>query len=158
MYRVFKNKELDVRNSPLDRFASLAGKLIFCAKGACDTAAPIGSALGLMAGVDQLLEAKGKEPIFLPALAGLILPNSQEENIYTERRQQFKKLNLLDKEFRANIADKNAIQNLESSGIFTAEDIKEMKDSVENVSQGILTRKDELLVKIRSSYKEISSK
>ena len=62
----------------------LAGKLIFCAKGACDTAAPIGSALGLMAGVDQLLEAKGKEPIFLPALAGLLLPRPRKK-IYTQK-------------------------------------------------------------------------
>jgi hypothetical protein len=52
---LIKNKDLDVRNSPLDRLATLASRLIACAKGACDTAAPIGVSIGLMAGIDTIL-------------------------------------------------------------------------------------------------------
>ena len=65
-----------VRNSPLDKLATLAGKLIFCIKGSCDTAAPIGVSLGTMAGHDTMLEHKGKNVIFLPFLADNLLPDS----------------------------------------------------------------------------------
>lgn len=42
MIKVFKSDELDVRNSPLDRFASIAARIILCSKGFCETAAPVG--------------------------------------------------------------------------------------------------------------------
>ena len=91
MYRVFKKKELEVRNSPLDRFATMAGKLIFCAKGACDSAVPIGTAVGLMAGMDQLLEAKGREAIFFPFLAEVLLPNSENQKISDQTKKLFRR-------------------------------------------------------------------
>ncbi|RKP12384.1 hypothetical protein BJ684DRAFT_6803, partial [Piptocephalis cylindrospora] len=69
IYSTLKKNDLEVRNSPLDKFATLASKLIFCAKGACDTIAPIGVSLGLLAGFDTILEHKGKDPIFLPFIA-----------------------------------------------------------------------------------------
>jgi hypothetical protein len=49
-----------------DKFASLAGKLLVCVKGICDTVAPFGLALGLLAGFDSILELKGLDPLFLP--------------------------------------------------------------------------------------------
>lgn len=76
MIKVFKSKDLDIKNSPLDRFASIAAKIIWCSKGFCETAAPIGVVFGGMAGIDELRKAKGLQPIFLPKLADWILPES----------------------------------------------------------------------------------
>lgn len=59
MIKVFKSDELDVRNSPLDRFASLAAIIIWCSKGFCESAAPVGVVFGGMAGIDELRKAKG---------------------------------------------------------------------------------------------------
>ena len=72
IYKVLKSDELDIRNSPFDRFATLSAKLVMCAKGACDTVHPAGSALGLMLGTDEVLKAANREPIFAPFLGGLL--------------------------------------------------------------------------------------
>lgn len=79
MIKVLKSDDLDIKNSPLDRFASIAARIIWCSKGFCETAAPIGVAFGGMAGIDELRKAKGLEPIFLPKLADWIIPPTDTE-------------------------------------------------------------------------------
>jgi hypothetical protein len=43
-----QSSDLDIRNSPLDRFACMLARVTFCAKGVCDSAAPLGLALGFI--------------------------------------------------------------------------------------------------------------
>jgi hypothetical protein len=57
---LFKSGALDVRNSPLDKYASMLVRVLACAKGACDAATPIGLGLGLMLGADQTLKEVGR--------------------------------------------------------------------------------------------------
>lgn len=64
MYRIIKNRDLDIQNSPFDRFATYAAKILWCSKGFCDSVAPIGVTFGAMAGIDELKKLKGFEPIF----------------------------------------------------------------------------------------------
>lgn len=45
---ILKSDKLEVRNSPLDRLATLSARALICFKGACDMALPTGLALGLM--------------------------------------------------------------------------------------------------------------
>jgi hypothetical protein len=74
-----KTNELEIRNSPLDRFGSKLLRILYCAKGYCDNAAPLGLGLGLMIGVDQVLKDGGREAFFGPLLGGglnKILPQS----------------------------------------------------------------------------------
>jgi len=118
MYKSFKNKDLDVKNSPLDKFATLANKLIWCVKGSCDTIAPVGISLGFMAGLDSILEAKGKEAIFLPFLGDILLPNSDADKIYKERRNLFKEVTGIDRKFLELMQDKSTISSLEKKVIF----------------------------------------
>lgn len=66
--KMLKSEELDVRNSPLDRYASIIAKAIFCAKGVCETAQPVGLTLGLMLGFDEVLKAGGREALFAPMI------------------------------------------------------------------------------------------
>jgi len=65
---LLKSDELDIRNSPLDKFASLASKAILCLKGACEAGQPIGLTLGLMLGSDEILKAAGRDALFAPLL------------------------------------------------------------------------------------------
>lgn len=44
----FKSKDLDVKISPLDKYAFIIAKVVFCAKNLCETAQPVGLPLGLM--------------------------------------------------------------------------------------------------------------
>ena len=46
--KLFKDKDLDVRNSPLDRLAVLAAKALVCFKNGCDAAQPVVLTLGLL--------------------------------------------------------------------------------------------------------------
>lgn len=72
MIKVLRSEELDVRNSPLDRLASLGARALFCFKGACDTAQPVGLTLGLMLGTDEVLKSADRAPVFAPFLGGIL--------------------------------------------------------------------------------------
>lgn len=61
---LWKNKKLEVRNSPLDHLASLTFKLAACIKGACVVGAGSATVLGLGFGADKLLEEGGYPPVF----------------------------------------------------------------------------------------------
>ena len=65
---LWKNKKLEVRNSPLDRVASLTVKLGMCVKGVCAGGAGSATVLGLGFGADKLLEEAGYTPFFKKTL------------------------------------------------------------------------------------------
>ena len=82
VYKILKSDKLDVRNSPLDHLARLSARLILCAKGVCDGAQPIGVSMGIMLGIDTVLERADHKPIFGPALGHAlktVLPKSNPE-------------------------------------------------------------------------------
>ena len=60
----WKNKKLEVKNSPLNEVASLTAKLAACIKGACVAGAGSATILGLGFGADKLLEEGGYSPVF----------------------------------------------------------------------------------------------
>lgn len=66
--KLLKNnsKELEVRNSPINNYASLIAKFAYCWKIGCTVA---GGSVGIVAGgsaIDQVLEAGGYPKVFLP--------------------------------------------------------------------------------------------
>jgi hypothetical protein len=66
MKQLLKSNELEIRNSPLDRLASIGTKILFCIKGSCEVLGPVGTALTVMFGADQILTDSQREPIFRP--------------------------------------------------------------------------------------------
>jgi len=69
---IYNSKEFEVRNSPLNRFASQIGTLVYCWKYACSTASAGVGLIGSGAIIDQLLEEGGHSKIFLPYLASYL--------------------------------------------------------------------------------------
>ena len=65
---LWKNKELEVKNSPLDRVATFSVKLITCVKGTCVLGLSGGTALDMGLGIDELLMSYGRDPIFRDTL------------------------------------------------------------------------------------------
>lgn len=61
---LWKNKKLEVKNSPLNPLASLTVKLATCFKGGCVVGAGSVTILGLGFGADKLLEQGGYSPVF----------------------------------------------------------------------------------------------
>ena len=87
--KLLKSDKLDIWNSPLSRLATIYSKKILCAKGACDTAAPIGGVLGFMGGVDAIRQSKGYDPIFLPFLGNILLKDTPESIADKETKKDF---------------------------------------------------------------------
>lgn len=91
---LLKSGAMDYRNSPLDKYITLLGRVIMCAKGVCDYTGPIGINLGLMMGFDEALKATGRDAFFAPLLgAGLnkVLPKTnldQWRDSYLEAAKQ----------------------------------------------------------------------
>lgn len=68
LFYLWKNKKLQVRNSPLDRLASLTLNLAACLKGGCVVGAAGATVFGLGFATDNLLEEAGYAPVFKKAL------------------------------------------------------------------------------------------
>jgi hypothetical protein len=154
IYKIMKSKDLEIRNSPLDKFATLASKLIFCVKGACDTAVPLGVALGVMAGFDTILEHKGKEPIFLPFIAEITLPDSEEQKIYKERKNLLKDIKEIDSKYKQLYEDSSILKSLEDSKLFSDQDITTIREEFKNQENIMFIKKEVLLEELKNNFKK----
>lgn len=149
------SNEFEVRNSPLNRGATLITKLLYCYKAGCQVGQAGIWIVGTSVLLDTVLEAGGKEKTFTPMLGKLVPKNidvknnmnriSQELNNLKdaqERLKQAKKVQQLSTElFNSEIQGLTAqerhdinstlteIENLEGSKVKeTAEKIKQIID------------------------------
>lgn len=136
-FKVLTSDKFTVKNTPIDRFATSAGKLLYCWKYGCQ----VGSAgLGLVGTsfmIDSILEAGDKEKIFTPLPKGV-------------------KLFVLGKPADQTLIEiKNNIKNLQDSKK-TFEEIRNMFNQVE----GALDSKDfskQYIDSIKSTISEIKN-
>lgn len=70
--KILRSDELDIRNSPLDRIASLTARILLCGKGLCVGGAVGGSVVGAGLALDNSLINTGNKPIFSPQFVGLL--------------------------------------------------------------------------------------
>lgn len=66
---IYKKEKFEVRNSPLNRYASLISQALYCIKIGCTVT---GAGAGFIAGgaaYDSVLEQSGRNPIFVPFMA-----------------------------------------------------------------------------------------
>jgi hypothetical protein len=128
---LLKSDKLEVRNSPLDRLAFLAAKVVTCLKGVCQEAQPVGLGLGLMLGADEVLKYGNAEPFFGPLMGGILKgvlpakPTKESEEII---KSAFELL-------RANRSNVNTTNNLldllkdsNLTGDLTKDEFEEMKN------------------------------
>lgn len=127
MYKTLKSDKLDIKNSPVDRFSTIALKVLWCIKGSLDQLPHIGLGLSIGAVTDQILENSRREPIFMPFLGNMLnkmIGIDTVGNIYTKRRQAYKELLALDKQEKWLAQDKNSLDALLKSGFLTEQDKK----------------------------------
>ena len=70
--KVLGTDELEVRNSPLDRLATLTARVLFCAKGLCYVGAGTGSAVGSGLALDAALVNTGHDTVFSPLFVSFL--------------------------------------------------------------------------------------
>jgi len=132
MIFLWKNKKLEVRNSPLDHLASLTLKLATCVKGACVTGGATATIMGLGFGADKLLEEAGYIPFFKKAV-GKQLGNILSGLGYTGDSEylELQKRILEVKSRTKNIEELNSMINeMENNDSFIGirKDLKEFKE------------------------------
>lgn len=135
---IYKPEEFEVRNSPLDKYATQIAKLIYCWKFTCST---VGGGVGIIASgavVDQLLEEAGQDKIFLPFLGNkfkfiLNTRHPQDPNlIYNNFKISLNKLSLATQESELF---KNAIKKISDEDLSSYNLTNEDKEAVQ---EGIL--------------------
>jgi len=68
---IYKSKDFEVRNSPLNTYASYIARAIYCAKVGCAITGGTASVIAAGASYDQVLEAAGREKVFVPLLGSM---------------------------------------------------------------------------------------
>jgi hypothetical protein len=66
---IYKKEKFEIRNSPLNRYASLISQALYCIKIGCTVT---GAGAGFIAGgaaYDTVLAESGREPVFVPFMA-----------------------------------------------------------------------------------------
>src|SRR6202012_5637496 len=125
-------KEFEVRNSPLNRLASLTSNLVYCWKVGCQVGSSGVGLLGASVLIDGLLASAGQEKIFEPMM-------SKGINALVGGRQA-KKVKLLETESAKHEllvkdleSSKNSIDELVKNKFFSAEDGKVLKDGLDEL-------------------------
>lgn len=135
----FRNGSLDVKNSPLDKFATIVANILQCWKIGCTIgSAGVGVATTSVV-VDTLLEAAGEEKIFTPLLGKgvkLILGGKAADTRYLEIQEKLKTL----KNTKSKILELKEIQDKLSNlkdetgtSFFSSEDLKLIKKSFDEM-------------------------
>ena len=156
MIKVLKSDELDIRNSPLDRFASIAARIILCSKGLCETAAPVGVVFGGMAGIDELRKAKGLEPIFLPKLADLIFNDTDTNKQIKQMRYDEASLQRISKELNAYEEEQGIVDSFEKNGVISKEEANTWRDQIKRNESMCQNDSKEIKHKILTSLDKLN--
>lgn len=152
---MWKNKKLEVRNSPLDHIASLAFKLAVCVKGACVAGGASATVLGLGLGVDKLLEESGNPPVFKKTvgkglgnfLSAMGIKGNNEyielQKQISEVKQKTKDINELTKIVNTIEKDDSFIEIKKDLRDFQVELIKEIEKekNIKNIEQSKILNK-----------------
>ena len=165
MIKVWREGKLDVRNSPLDKFATSASKLLYCWKFGCE----VGSAgLGLVGSgflIDQVLEAGNQNKVFTPLIGKGVhfLVKGQSEDgqiLLNEIKKQTEGLENFKKQYKAiketlNEAEE-ALEN--NNNFFTKDDFKEIKKGLKEVRDADEKKLSEMAKELAKNIKKYSEK
>ena len=157
IYKLIKNGDLNVRNSPLDKLASIASNILMCFKGSCDVVSPLATPLALMLGIEAALRDADKQPIFSPIFSMIIdkFPNLSVTSPHADIIQQVKlmKLNYQD------IQDLNSLElDITSVKSLTPDDVNFFVDGIKSQKALILEQNETMRSMIAENLKNFGSK
>lgn len=139
--KLIKNpEEFEVRNSPLNKYATQLANLIYCWKVGCTV---VGGGVGVIGGgvvIDQVLEAGGQSKVFLPFMGRgikFILGNGTNQDVTTVYENIKRNLQELEsaeerKEYITKYIDKISSEDLSKYNISEA-DAKDIKNVLKEI-------------------------
>lgn len=161
--KILRSDELDIRNSPLDRLASLAARAILCTKGICDSAQPVGLGLGLMLSADEVLKHANREPIFGPYLGAIlntVLPETQKSLMNTSKDIS-EALNNIDNNGQEIQTIESIVEKFKASnakGDITFEEFKELQEILNTSKESLITDNEEIKAQIKKYIEDYNKK
>jgi len=141
----------------LDRFSTIGARLLWCAKGFCDVAAPATMVFGAMGGIDKLRELKGLQPVFLPFLADLLIPDNEATKAYKERREAMEELKGNDLKRKSNIEEYGICKDLLARNIINETEHADWRNHLAAGNSFLDQQDDVLKQKIKASYEDMES-
>lgn len=158
---LLKSDKLEVRNSPIDRLAFLAAKVLTCLKGVCQEAQPVGLGLGLMLGADEVMKYADVEPFFGPLMGGILKGVLPEKHI-KESEEIIKNAFELLRSNRSNVNTTNNLLDLlkdsNIKGDLTKDEFEEMKNILVEKQVELKSKDSALKTELKSKISEIIDK
>jgi len=153
---ILKSKKLEVRNSPLDRFAFYSARALFCLKYGCEQAQPVGLVVGITFSIDEILKWADHEPVFAPFLGSMLKNILPENATKSKKRLILNTLEIIEANNMEILENESLLERFKSvnlKNIFTKDEysdinniLKENKEVLENkdseLNRGYLENKD----------------
>ena len=160
--RIFKSGKLDVKNSPIDRLASAAGKILYCWKYGCQAGSAGLGLVGTSFLIDSMLEAGNQEKIFTPLIGkgvNFFVKGKPADQILLGIKKDTHNLEISKKIF-SEVANTlgDAEKALDNNSDFTKSEIHELKSIIENIKDTEKTKITDLANDLAKKIKEYSDK
>ena len=156
---LFKSDKLDVKNSPLDKLASVTVRALMCLKGACEIAQPLGVTLTLMIAGDEIVKSSGRYPIFIPMIGGVInqvIGEGKTLKASTPEIQNylknFEKIKIENKELDETL---KLLNKAKQENKLSVSDTPELKNAFDQSKQELVQKENKLRNKIIEEIKKI---
>lgn len=135
---VLRSDRLNVKNSPLDQFATLTGRLLYCWKFGCQAGSAGLGLVGTSFMIDSILEAGNQEKVFTPLIGKgvkFIVNGRPADDILSGINKDIKNLESSKKRYN-EISDllSKANNSLDSSD-FSKEDLDSIKSTIDEVKK-----------------------
>lgn len=162
MVKLLKSDALEIKNSPLDRLATIGAKLVLCLKGVCETTQPVGVALTLMLGTDEIFKHAGRQPVFGPILGDAL------NVLVTKKRSEQDFSDVINKNLDLIQKNKFEVQSLENVkaqlnksqilGNLTKLEANDFISGINDHIKDVNANTDELKTKIQEQIEKLSKK
>ena len=157
--KILKSKDLNIRNSPLNKFATVFTQGLLCIKGICEGGIFTGTLLGTGIAYDWALESANKEKVFAPLVGNFIRKISGISSLSEEQIKQLEELNYVKKTTdeklnhirklndiaKSNQEIEDVIKNIEcQKGIFSEEEKNSLIKAFKEEKASLINRSSEV--------------
>ena len=159
---ILRSDKLDVKNSPIDRLAGAAGKLLYCWKYGCQAGSAGLGLVGTSFLIDSMLEAGNQEKIFTPLIGkgvNFFVKSRPADEILLGIKNDTRNLEVSKKTFDeiAKIL-KEAEKTLDNNSDFTKSEIQELRSVINKIKNTEQIKITDLAADLVKKIREYSDK
>jgi len=159
--KVLRSDKLEVRNSPLDRFAGTVGKILYCWKYGCQAGSAGLGLVGTSFLIDSMLEAGNQEKVFTPLIGKgvkFFVKGNPADEILLGIKNDTRNLEVSKKTFNevTNML-KEAEKTLDNNSDFSKEEIHELKSIIKKIKDTEQVKITDLAVNLAKKIREYSN-